>query len=229
LAELDPPPLQALLLEGTPEHELAAEGPVLVRMGWEHASQLDWLARFCRETQTQYRTLLLLSHWPFEALAEHLRYFTQAQWKQGAGCGILRYYDTRLFKCIIELFVGEVSRHFHAPAISWHWIDRDQREQQIAGMPRPFDDCTPCRTPLMLEQYQVDAICLRTAAEQWESLHGLPERNYAVGKEQRVNQIQLGLFEADSKHLKGEEHTAFMVQWLAQRFPETLPKQEGPF
>jgi hypothetical protein len=34
LAELDPPPLQALLLEGTPEHALAPQGPILVRIKW---------------------------------------------------------------------------------------------------------------------------------------------------------------------------------------------------
>lgn len=229
LAELEPPPLHALILEGTPEHDLAAEGPVLVRVHWQHTSQIDWLGEFVRETDTQSRALVLLSSWPFDALAKQLRYFTQAHWKKGANSGILRFYDARLFKHMVEVLNSEQRDAFYAPALSWHWMDRDHREQQMDSRHRPFCDFTPPSAPLMLDDHQVESIQMRTAAEQWAALHGLSKRTYWVGKEQEVNQIHLGLYDAKSKHLKGEEHTASMIQWLAQYMPETLPKKEGWF
>lgn len=229
LAELAPPPQQVLLLEGTPEHALASEGPVLVRVFWEHTRQIEWLGEFLRVPQTYSRALVTLSHWPFEALAEHLRHYTQAHWKNGASSGILRYYDTRMFKHITELIPVDLRNDFHAATISWHWTDRDNKKQEAHGRSRPFDKFTPVRTPLMLEDLQVELIQQRSAAEQWEALHGLSKRNYWVCKEQVINQIHIGLYDAKSKHLKGEAHTAYMFEWLAQYMPETLPEPRKLF
>jgi hypothetical protein len=225
LAELDPPPPQALLLEGTPEYALASQGPVLIRVFWEHANQIAWLGEFLAQFHGKSRALALLSRWPFDALTEHLRYCTQAEWDNGASSGILRYYDTRLFKHISGLFMADAARDFHAPAISWHWIDRDRKAQAIGGDQRKLYEFVRPQTPLMLDQRQMESIRARTKAEQWEDTHGLTSRNYSVSKEQRVAQIHLGLIVADNKHLKGNEHTAFMVEWLAQNLPEKLPSK----
>jgi hypothetical protein len=94
---------------------------------------VEWLGGFQTAFCDDSRVLALLSHWPIDALSEHLRYCTQAQWDNGARSGILRYYDIRLFKHISSLFWGEDNWNFHAPVISWHWIDRDQNEQALGG------------------------------------------------------------------------------------------------
>jgi hypothetical protein len=227
LAELDPPPLQALLLEGTPEHALAAQGPIVLRVFWAQSAQVNWLGEFARAFSSPSRILYLLSRWPFDALAEHLRYCTQAQWSNGAKRGILRFYDTRLFKHISGLFMGDAARDFHAPVISWHWMDRDHRSQVIGGHPIKLNEFVRPRSPLMLNAFQVEAIHGWTAAEQWEETYGLHNRNYRVGKEQLITQLYLGQLAADEKQLKGQARQAFVEEWLAQLQPENLPKTGG--
>lgn len=227
LAELEPRPQQALLFDGTPEQAQAAEGPVLVRLLWAQPQQVAWLGDFLAQFGRDSRLLALLSHWPFEPLTDHLRYCTQAQWDNGAHHGILRYYDTRLFKLVCDLFMGDDSRNFHAPIISWHWIDRDQRSQVVGGDQRKLHDYKRPQAPLMLDKRQMESISAWSEAEQWEDTHGAIKRNYSIGKEQRLVQIYLGQLAADEKQLKGAERNAFMVEWLAQHLPETLPPRDS--
>jgi len=227
LAELDPPPLHTPLLEGTPEHALAAQGPVHVRVFWAHTAQVNWLGAFVRAFERQSRVLSLLSPWPFDALSEHLRYYTQAHWDKGAKSGILRYYDNRLFKHISGVFIEDAARDFHAPVISWHWTDRDHKAQIIGGDYLPFHEFTRPRTPLMMDAFQVESVCTWSEAEQWEKTHGLSKRNYRVGKEQLVSLLYLGHLAASDLHLEGEEHRAFMIEWLARHLPEDLPQNGG--
>jgi hypothetical protein len=227
VGELDPAPQTVLLLEGTPEHALASIGPILIRVSCVQPLQMEWLGACLTEISGDSRGLVLLSHWPIEALAEHLRYCTQAQFNNGANSGILRFYDIRLFKHISNLFWGEDSWNFHAPVISWHWIDRDQKEQALGGSQYKLNEFTRPETPLMLNEGQVEAIHLWTKAERWEDDHGLPNRNYWIPKEQRVANIYLGLIEASNQHLKGEESKAFMIKWLAERMPESPPAQDS--
>jgi hypothetical protein len=196
-------------------------------VSWAHAAQVNWLGEFARAFDSQSRILYLLSRWPFDALSEHLRYCTQAHWCNGAKSGILRYYDTRLFKHISGLFMGDAARDFHAPVISWHWMDRDRRPQVIGGHPIKLNEFVRPRSPLMLNAFQVEAIRGWTVAEQWEKTHGLQKRNYRVGKEQLITQLYLGQMAADEKQLKGPTRTAFLEEWLAQHLPENLPQTEG--
>jgi hypothetical protein len=227
LAELQPQLQHVLLLAGTPENALAVDGPVLIRVFWEHTQQIKWLGEFLRFPETYSRALVTLSHWPFEALTEHLRHYTQAHW--GKCSGILRYYDTRMFKHISGLFRDNVEDDFRAAAISWHWTDRDGKQQSTHGRNRTFGTFTPLRMPLMLDEGQVSSIQRRTAAEQWETLHGLSKRNYQVCKEQVINQIYNGFNFAALKHLKGEALTAYIFEWLAESMPETLPEARRLF
>ena len=227
LDELEPQPLQALLFEGTPEHHLAEQGPVLIRLLWAQPQQVSWFGEFLMHARGQSRVLALLSRWPFEPLTEHLRYCTQAQWDRGTTNGILRYYDTRLFKHISGLFVGDDRRDFHAPVISWHWIDRDQRTQIIGGSQRELYEYTTPNSLLMLDERQMDSINARALAEQWEGTHGPIKRSYPIGKEQRVAQVHLGQLAANFKRLQGEERQAFMVEWLVENLPETVPVGSG--
>jgi hypothetical protein len=227
LTELEPQPLHAMLLEGTPEHELAEQGPVLIRVLPVQPEQVGWLSELLTQLRGQSRVLALLSHWPFEPLTEHLRYCTQAQWDSGATSGILRYYDTRLLKHISGLFVGHDNRDFHAPVISWHWIDRDQRAQIIGGGQRKFPEYIKPSSPLMLDARQIESITARAEAEQWEAIHGPIKRSYRIGKEQRVNQIYLGQLAANSKCLEGDARNTFITEWLIENLPETVPPTSG--
>lgn len=161
LAGLDPPPPQALRLEGTPEYALAVQGSVLIRVLWEHASQVAWL--------------------------------------------------------------GE----FHTAAINWYWIAHDRKAQAIGGDQRKLYEFARPQTPLMLDQRQMESIRARTKGEQWEDPQGLTRPNYSVSKEQRIAHIHLGLIVRDDKHLKGKEHTAFTVEWLAPNLPEDLLQTGG--
>jgi hypothetical protein len=77
----------------------------------------------------------------------------------------------------------------------------------------------------MLNGGQVEAIRLWSKAEQWEDDHGFENRNYWIPKEQWVSHIFLGLMAASDKCLKGEECKAFVVEWLAERLPESPPPQ----
>ncbi|WP_219062831.1 hypothetical protein [Pseudomonas sp. UMAB-08] len=79
----------------------------------------------------------------------------------------------------------------------------------------------------MMDAYQVESVCIWSEAEQWEKTHGLSKRNYRVGKEQRVSLLYLGHLAASDLHLEGEEHRAFMIEWLAQHLPEDLPQNGG--
>jgi hypothetical protein len=224
LVELDPPPSFARLLEGTPEHQLADQGPVLVRVVWTETAQVNWLGEFVHAFQYQSRLLTLLSRWPFDALRDHLRYYTQVQWSRGAHSGILRYYDTRLFKRISNLFTGDDGRSFHAAVISWHWTDRDRKPDSVGGRtlnPREFRRPTAA---LMLDRYQVESLCAWSAAEQWEEQHGSVDVRHRWGKELRIAQLYQAHSEAQSKRLEGPAHTAFIVEWLAQQLPENLMK-----
>jgi len=227
LAELDPPPLHSLLFENTPEHALASEGPILVRVFWEQPAQMAWLGEFLTQFYWESRALLMMSYWPFEALTTHLRYCTQAHWDKGANSGILRYYDTRLFKHIASLFVGDAYHNFHAAVISWHWIDRDHNAQAIGGTYCKPNEFIAPQGPLMLDERQVRSANAWSKAEQWEQTHGLSKRNYTVGKEQLIAQIFLAQLAASDKHLKGQAHTDFIVEWLAQYLPENLPQTDS--
>ncbi|MEB0043673.1 DUF4123 domain-containing protein [Pseudomonas sp. MH10] len=223
LTELDPPPLFTLLLEGTPEHELAAQGPVLVRVSWTQATQVNWLGEFVRAFQYQSRVLTLLSHWPFEALSEHLRYCTQAQWDDGANSGVLRYYDTRLFKRISGVFSGDEHLNFHAAVISWHWMDRDHKPQVVGGCAVKPQEFRRPTAGLMLGKHQLESLSAWTAAEQWEESHGAIDIKHRWGKELRVAQLYLAHKEAQNKHLEGQAHTAFINEWLTRQLPENMP------
>ncbi|MEB0094440.1 DUF4123 domain-containing protein [Pseudomonas sp. CCI1.2] len=227
LAELEPRPLQALLFDGTPEHDLAEQGPVLIRLLWAQPEQVNWLGGLLKQLHGQSRVLALLSRWPFEPLTEHLRYCTQAQWNNGAISGVLRYYDTRLFKHISGLFVGDDNRDLHAPVITWHWIDRDQRAQIIGGAQLKLYEYTKPTSPLMLDDRQMQSIYARGQAEQWEANHGPIQQSYPMGKEQLIAQVHIGQLAANSQRLEGEERRAFMVEWLAEHLPATVSSTSG--
>lgn len=224
LTELDPPPLFTPLLENTPEHHLADQGPVLVRVFWTQTTHVNWLGEFVRAFHYQSRVLTLLSHWPFDALSEHLRYCTQAQWDDGANSGILRYYDTRLFKRISAVFTGDEHHRFHAAVISWHWMDRDHKPQSIGGRQVNPGEFRRPTTALMLAPYQVASLRTWSAAEQWEEQNGPIDSKHRWGKELRVAQLYQAHREAQDKHLEGQAHTAFINEWLTRQLPENMPK-----
>lgn len=77
-------PASAHLLQETPEHELANQGPILLRLDWDTDQHQAWLAAFLSAVHRDARVLAFHSHWPFSALADHLRHCTQAEWNQGA-------------------------------------------------------------------------------------------------------------------------------------------------
>lgn len=114
LLELTPASSCAWLFEQTPEQELTHQGPVLLRIVLASQEQCAGIAKLLNAVHHNFCALILISRWPFAELAAHLRGATQATWSNGDCCGVLRYYDTRLFRYFCDQ-LSPTSKSFSTP------------------------------------------------------------------------------------------------------------------
>lgn len=230
LNELKPAPLIALLFAGTPEQGLAERGPVLVRLARPEAVHFEWLERFICELHGEARVISPLSDWPFEALAEHLRWCTQAQWDHGRRSGIFCYYDARLFQGIVEPLAPPYSTYFHAAVFNWCWLDHNGKAHEMGGQ-----HCRPSEAPqappaLLLNAEQVAWIRAQAAAEQWCAEHQLPPSQYGLSSHQDlVRHVFNGQLAAGRERntLDAAQRDDFIFKWLVQHSPRH-PGQHEP-
>ncbi len=216
LAALSVPPLQAQLFAGTAEHALAAQGPILLRLHWQQLEQQAWLSEFVRRYHRDHRVLALLSAWPFDELAQHLRHCTQAQWNQGADSGLLRFYEPRLLRAVCEMLDPVQSAWFHAPIVTWHWLDRDGKAAVLPGNPVRASELARPLPALRLSHPQVAYLLAWSAAEALRREHALVPQDYALAQQETLmRHLVHGQLAADREGLNGQEREPFIFDWLA--------------
>ena len=228
LSGLTPAPDHAWLLATTPEHEMATQGPLLVRILLASEPQCAWLHGLLQAVHHQFRVLALLSRWDFDDLAAHLRGATQATWNKGTSSGVLRYYDTRLFRHFCELLDPHQLRHFHAPVIQWYWIDHDQRHSAMSG----FDThCADLQTPacaLSLSDEQVTCLQALSAAVLWCKGYAKTPQEHGLATQEALIRCLLDIHRDMARQgLAKEAHEAFITQALSEFTPVTLTFDKG--
>jgi hypothetical protein len=131
------------LFTGLPEEALADVGPLLVRIDLAQPFQRHWLIGLLRSLPLDSQPLMLISQWPFEALATHLTQCLDA--RNGRFSGLLRYYDPRVFAVLFShVLRAEQQQPWLRPALLWSWLDRDGTPQHLTGCsdtpqsPQPF-------------------------------------------------------------------------------------------
>ena len=219
LAELKTAPGMALLLDGTPEQSLARQGPVLLRLQWAEQEHQRWLQQLLDGLHQDSRLLALRSAWPFAELASHLRHCTQAEWNQGRSGGLLRYWDPRLFLAVSDTLTPQQSHWFHAPAIAWHWLDRDGQPRQLPGQPTRSGELPQPLPTLALSNEQVAELVAWTCAESFRLEWCIqPHDHGLIGQEQLIRHLVHAQLAADRERLHDlEQREAFMHRWLADR------------
>ena len=220
LAALEPPPLQALLFDRTPEHASRALGPLLVRLQLDIETHTQWLKAFTQQSYKKAGALNLLSRWAFPELAAHLRDCTQAQWNKGACTGILRYYDSRLFGTVCFMLDPPQRPYFHAPVIEWLWLSRDGRVRTVMGNPS-----APGVIPTSLLSFsdeQTGFMKAWTLAEQWHLKHRASDRHGFTAFEDWLNVLFEGHLAARRECVQDADREAFVKQWLANHTPRNM-------
>ncbi|MVW73969.1 DUF4123 domain-containing protein [Pseudomonas xionganensis] len=217
LQALNQPPAQALLLEGLPEAALAEQGPILLRISLATTAQWQWLSEVDETLLSQQRLLALLSAWPFADLAQHLSQHLQAEWNQGRSSGLLRYYDPRLFLAICDMLDPQQSAQFHAPVITWHWLDRDGAPALLPGMPRSPSTLQQPLPPLQLSNPQVASLVAWTGAELLCRDYALQPQDYGLAKQESlIRHLVHGQLAADRAGCFDATRDNFVLDWLAQ-------------
>lgn len=228
LSELAPAPAHAWLLQSTPEHEMAMQGPLLVRILLASEPQCAWLHGLLHTVHHQFRALALLSRWGFDDLAAHLRGATQATWSKGARSGLLRYYDTRLFRHFCELLDPHQLRHFHAPAIQWHWIDHDQRHSAMSGFDTRCADLPTPACTLSLSDEQVMHLQALSAAIQWFIGYDKTPHEHGLASREALIRCLLDIHrDMNRQGLAQQAHEAFITQALSEFTPLVLTFDKG--
>lgn len=217
LQELPTPPLQASLLEHTPEASLAAQGPILLRLSWDDSAQQAWLADFTQRMHREHRLLALFSAWDFDALSAHLRHCSQAEWDQANSSGLLRYYEPRLLLAVCEMLDPAQSAWFHAPLINWHWIDRDGKANQYPGNPKRQSELPVPLPILQLSNLQVTELTAWTRAEQFRRDYALTPQDYALAQQESLLRHLLhAQLAADRAGCFDASRDTFIFAWLAE-------------
>jgi hypothetical protein len=192
----------AKLFENTPEAAIADFGPLLLRVD---IGQRDWLKTFINAVDCNKHVVVVFSPWQFEALADHLRGFLQAQWNQGRSEGVLRYYDPRMLLPVTETLTPVQSNAFHAAVISWHWLDRDQQPQSLPGN--------------YVRHAQIPAAGLAwTEADAYRVDRCAVPQNYGLSRnESLIRHLYRSQLAANQKGLlEPEEREPFIEQWLVE-------------
>lgn len=217
LAALLPQPETARLLEKTQEHALADQGPVLVRLRWDEPGQTAWLTEFLAQVHRQSRVLVLLNQWRFDELTGHLRHYSQAAWNQGKSSGLLRYWEPRVFLACCETLNPAQSQLFHAPAITWHWIDRDGKANHLPGHPSHSGELPSPLPHLELSNEQVAQIVAWTSAELFRQEGFIQPQDYGLAlQESLMRHLVHAQLAANREQLHDlDQREVFIRQWLS--------------
>lgn len=218
VADLKAEPGIALLLNGTPEQALARQGPVLLRLQWADQEHRLWLQQLLDSLHREPRLLALLSNWPFIELSEHLRHCTQAEWNQGQNSGLLRYWDPRLFLAVSETLTPQQGRRFHAPAIAWHWLDRDGQPCQLAGQSaHPSEQPQPLPT-MELNNEQVAELIAWMDAEEYRALTCAQHQEYGLPNRETLQQhLTRAYLDANQQGVVDiDQRRTHVREWLAR-------------
>lgn len=221
LLELTPAPASAWLFEQTLEHEVARFGPLLLRIELTHEQQCAGLLALLDAVHHDFCVLALTSRWPFDALAAHLRGATRACWNQNTCSGVLRYYDTRLFKSFCEQLDPPQLKLFHAPVSRWHWIDHDNKAAALSGFDtRPGDQ--PAQTGMSLSNEQVLHLQAVSAALRWFKEHAkTPHEHGFTSREAMIRCLIEIHLDISRQKLEKHEHEDFIATALSTHLPIT--------
>lgn len=229
LAALSPQPDTARLLENTPEDALAEQGPALVRLCWDEPEQLAWLAEFLAQVHRQSRVLALFSQWHFGELVDHLRHYTQVVWNRGKSSGLLRYWEPRLFLATSEMLNPAQSPLFHAPIITWHWIDRDGKASHLPGHPYRSGELPRPLPSLELSNEQVAQIVAWTSAELFRQDSFIQPQDYGLAQQESlIRHLVHAQLAANRQQLHElDQRDSFIRQWLSSH-STISPGSEAP-
>ncbi|ALI01265.1 DUF4123 domain-containing protein [Pseudomonas sp. FW306-02-F02-AA] len=226
LASLPDAPKLAKLFDNTPEVAIADFGPLLLRVD---KVQKPWLKTFINAIDCNQHVLALFSPWDFDVLSEHLRGCTQAQWNQGRSEGVLRYYEPRMFVPVCETLTPAQSQAFHAPAIAWHWLDRDQQTQSLPGNYVRHTP-PPATKMIVFDHPQVANLLAWTEADTYRIDRCAMPQDYGMSrKEGLIRHLFHSQLAANQKGLKEpEQRQPFIEQWLRDNSPFVIDEPPRP-
>lgn len=114
------------LFEGSQEAGALQVAPILIDLG-EVASPppaaRHFLSALAHECQTSNAVLMLRSRWSHENLADAMRARMDAMLPDDLPV-LLRYFDTRVYASLLDVFTPEQRSTFCCPASHWWWLDR---------------------------------------------------------------------------------------------------------
>jgi hypothetical protein len=124
------------LFDGLPEERAADLAPLLLRIDLHQPMHHHWLRGLLGELAGKPQVLVLVSTWPFDALAGYLSRCLEAE--NGGRVGLLRYYDPRLFRCCsATCWSPSSSANLLRPAVFWSWCDHDGLPRRRLGLGEP--------------------------------------------------------------------------------------------
>lgn len=215
LINLKPLPLVSWLFEGTPEEQMAHNGPALVRLDWTNKTHQHWLETLVGLVYDDFRVSLIISPWSFSDLSTVLRHYSQVSWLEGMYSGLFRYYEPRILPIAYAVLNEQQQRELQQSIIQWHYLDRDNKPQYLLGLYHAKQTITPL-TPFILSDEQVDALFIWQAAESYRTYYMVQPEDYGLTSEQTLfNQIikaQQHAYRHNKQQLS--ERDEFVKDWL---------------
>ena len=222
LLALSPAPECQWLLEHTPEQALAHQGPLLLRIALGDQAHIAATTHLFTAVHAQFCVLALISRWPFDKLAVQLRGATQATWNKGASSGVLRYYDTRLFRHFCEQLEPQQLGQFHAPVSQWHWIDHDGKQASLSGFDARIQEQSGL-TGLSLSDDQVQHLQAVSAALLWLNSHECTPHAHGFTSHEGLIRCLTGIhLEVSRQQLPKHLHEDFIASALSEHPPLSL-------
>ncbi|QHM74705.1 hypothetical protein C7M52_00647 [Mixta theicola] len=132
LTDFSPEITWCSLYKGLPEDIYIEEAPLLVRIEFADAQQVQWLYSLAKEASLTAPLLLLGGKWLFEDVSGWLTGCIDALHEGRPG--VFRFWDTRLFSHLIsDILEQHQSQLLLRPALFWSWMDRDENPVLIVG------------------------------------------------------------------------------------------------
>ncbi|MNC06712.1 hypothetical protein D3C75_542330 [compost metagenome] len=189
------------LYEGIPEDIYREDAPLLIRIDLDEPQQVQWLSELAREVALTAPLLLIVSPWPFSALAKWLRQCVDAS-HEGLP-GIFRFWDTRIFPWLFNgILTAKAGAQLLRPALFWSWIDRDDNPAILAGKGAAYADEIAQQITFSDAQFEA-MMCLSDAILFLKAQH-LPENIYPT-KEELFSACFNAMLEATKKKILFEE------------------------
>ena len=227
LLELTPASSCAWLFEQTPEQELAHQGPVLLRIVLASQEQCAGIAKLLNAVHHNFCALILISRWPFAELAAHLRGATQATWSNGDCCGVLRYYDTRLFRYFCDQLSPHQQELFHAPAIQWHWIDHDSKAATLSGFDSRPNNQNTLSGMSMSDEHVLHLQAVSAAIRWFKVYEKTPNEHGFTSREAMIRCLITVHLDISRQKLEKRHHEDFIASALSEHRPLTLTRNEA--